>query len=550
MRDELFGTLLIKQAYCNEETIKRALEIQRGYGGKIGTILLNMGAITEDQLLLTLAEQLQISFIQTIEDITPLHLPLDPRFLKEHQIVPFRQQETTLDILTTTPLNSTAFALIETVTGKNVVPHLVREEQLKQLLLQMLSEEIIESELIGDIEAEDEIDKLKELASEAPVIKLVNALLTKAVDTDASDIHFESLRNLMKVRFRIDGILHTVEVISPNIRLAVITRLKLVSGMNIAEHRIPQDGRISLRIAGKELDIRASSVPTQFGESFVLRLLGKENIDYSLSSLGLFQDHIDLIHEITARTNGIFLTTGPTGSGKTTTLYAVLSRLNSDKVKIITAENPVEYELKGVSQINIRSDIDYTFANALRSILRQDPDIIMVGEIRDQETAEIAVQSSLTGHLVVSTLHTNNALSSITRLLDMGIEFFLLKSTIIGVMAQRLVRRLCPHCARLTAISPDLEQAYGIAALLEHHPWIVPQPRQAVGCPACNNTGYRGRTVIAEVAPFDRSVQEHFEQDRSFCTMEKLGYRSLLQDGILKWVAGHTSLEEVIRVAG
>ena len=259
--------------------------------------------------------------------------------------------------------------------------------------------------------------------------------------------------------------------------------------MNIAEHRIPQDGRISLRIAGKELDIRASSVPTQFGESFVLRLLGKENIDYSLSSLGLFQDHIDLIHEITARTNGIFLTTGPTGSGKTTTLYAVLSRLNSDKVKIITAENPVEYELKGVSQINIRSDIDYTFANALRSILRQDPDIIMVGEIRDQETAEIAVQSSLTGHLVVSTLHTNNALSSITRLLDMGIEFFLLKSTIIGVMAQRLVRRLCPHCARLTAISPDLEQAYGIAALLEHHPWIVPQPRQAVGCPACNNTG-------------------------------------------------------------
>jgi general secretion pathway protein E len=427
-----------------------------------------------------------------------------------------------------------------------VLPVLVREEPLKQLLM-TVDEEVIAS--TSYVDADEEIDKLKELASEAPVIKLVNNVLSKAMELNASDIHFESLRGAMKVRLRVDGILVTVDVVAQALKLAVITRLKLVSGMNIAENRIPQDGRISLRIAGKEIDIRASSVPTQFGESMVLRLLGKEDIDYSLESLGFLPDQIQLITGLTQKTSGVFLTTGPTGSGKTTTLYAVLSLLNSDRVKIITVENPVEYEFKGISQINIRPEIDYTFASALRSILRQDPDIIMVGEIRDGETADIAMQAALTGHLVVSTLHTNSALASITRLLDMGSEMFLLKSTIIGIMAQRLVRRLCPACAREDSFPEELAARYDVYRILNEFPELKQTPRRAVGCTLCNGSGYRGRMVIAEIAPFTAEVHAIFDEDKSFDDMNRLGYRTMMQDGLVKVMGGWTTLEEVLRVA-
>ncbi len=546
MAIRLFGELLLKNSFCDEETIKRALDIQKGYGGRIGSILLNMGVITEEQLLETLSQQLSIPYLRSVEGLTYLQLPVDPRFLREQCIYPYKEDATTLQILTNNPLNIMAYSLLEGLTGKEIRPSLVREESLKQLLV-AVDEEVITS---GDydIDADDEIDKLKELASEAPVIKLVNNLLTKAMEVNASDIHFESLRGIMKVRLRVDGILTTVEIVAQNLKLAVITRLKLISGMNIAEHRIPQDGRISMRIAGKEIDIRASSVPTQFGESLVLRLLGKEEIDYSLESLGFFPDHVELIYQIVKKTSGVFLTTGPTGSGKTTTLYAILSRLNSDRVKIITAENPVEYEFKGISQINIRPEIDYTFAGALRSILRQDPDIIMVGEIRDAETAEIAMQAALTGHLVVSTLHTNSALSSITRLLDMGCELFLLKSTIVGIMAQRLVRRLC-DCAQPAQFPEELLQGYGLDALLRSNPGFTVSPRSPVGCAACSGSGYRGRMVITEIAPFTMELQSLFNEDRSFDDMNRIGQRSILQDGLLKALAGMTTVEEVLRVA-
>jgi type II secretory ATPase GspE/PulE/Tfp pilus assembly ATPase PilB-like protein len=546
MTTQLLGQILLKDTYCDEEAIKRALDIQKGYGGKIGSILLNMGTITEDQLLEALSQQLALPYLRSVEGVASLHLAVEPRFLHEQGIFPYKEDATSLHVLTNNPLNISAFSLLESITGKRVRPSLVRDEVLKQLLVS-LDEEMVSSGQYLD--ADEEIDKLKEMASEAPVIKLVNNLMTKAMELNASDIHFESLRGAMKVRLRIDGILTTVDIVAQSLKLAVITRLKLISGMNISENRIPQDGRISMRIAGKEIDIRASSVPTQFGESLVLRLLGKEDIDYSLESLGFLPDHVELITDITKKTSGVFLTTGPTGSGKTTTLYAVLTRLNSDRVKIVTVENPVEYEFKGISQINIRPEIDYTFASALRSILRQDPDIIMVGEIRDAETADIAMQAALTGHLVVSTLHTNSALASITRLLDMGSEMFLLKSTIVGIMAQRLVRRLCPSCAVEAPFPEELATRYGVNELIRRFPDLTVAPRRAVGCDFCNFSGYRGRLVIVEIAPFTPELHELFAADKSFDDMNRIGHRTMLQDGLLKVMAGLTTVEEVLRVA-
>ena len=546
MAKQLFGQILLSKSFCDEESLKRALDVQKGYGGKIGSILLNMGAITEDQLLESLSFQLDIPYLRSVEGLTLHHLPLDIRFLREQNLYPYQETVDSVSLLTTNPLNSSAFSLIEMLTGKKVRAALVREEPLKQLLM-TLDEEMVAS--TNYLDADEEIDKLKELASEAPVIKLVNNTLSKAMELNASDIHFESLRGAMKVRLRVDGLLATIDVVAQSLKLAVITRLKLISGMNIAENRVPQDGRISLRIAGKEIDIRASSVPTQFGESLVLRLLGKEDIDYSLESLGFLPDQIQLIASLTQKTSGVFLTTGPTGSGKTTTLYAVLSLLNSDRVKIITVENPVEYEFKGISQINIRPEIDFTFANALRSILRQDPDIIMVGEIRDGETADIAMQAALTGHLVVSTLHTNSALASIARLLDMGSEMFLLKSTIIGIMAQRLVRRLCPVCAVEGSFPEEIADRYDIYRILKEFPELKQAPRSAVGCQHCNGSGYRGRMVIAEIAPFTPEVQAVFDEDKSFNDMNRIGYRTMMQDGLVKVMGGWTTLEEVLRVA-
>jgi general secretion pathway protein E len=356
------------------------------------------------------------------------------------------------------------------------------------------------------------------------------------------------MRKAMKVRMRIDGMLQIADTIPRNLEPAVIARLKLIANMNIAENRLPQDGRISVRIGGEEIDIRASSVPTQFGESFVVRLLGKETVELAIDRIGLYPDQCGAIRQVLANPNGVFLTTGPTGSGKTTTLYAMLSELSDEHNKVVTVENPVEYELSSASQINIRPEIDYTFAKALRSILRQDPDIIMVGEIRDLETAEIAVQAALTGHLVFSTLHTNNALDSITRLLDMGVERFLLKACICGLMAQRLVRRLCPACAAPEAIRAEMRRAYDLDALLAAHPFVTPNPQAAPGCDHCGHSGHKGRQVIAEILPCDAGTAEIFDAD-SRRTITDFGVRNILQDGLLKVLEGQTSLDEVLRVS-
>lgn len=543
------GEILVEKNYCSKEDIERALSVQEKYRSKIGTILLNMGAITEEQLLDALSEQFSVPFIKDPKDLDFIDIGLPLRILIENKIFPYKEDKESIFILTNDPLKLEIFNLIENLRNKKIKISLTTEEKLKTYLSLIESKSFLsETEEKTFTFLDEEIEKLKELASEAPVIKLVNTIFSKAMEKKASDIHFESFKDGIRVRFRIDGVLHTVDSIPLNLKFPVITRLKLLSGMNIAEQRLPQDGRISAKIAGQEIDIRASSVPTQFGESFVLRILRKEDIDYSLENLGFYPDHIELIRKIARKSNGIFLTTGPTGSGKTTTLYSILSELNSEHVKIITVEDPIEYEFKGINQINIKPEIGYTFANALRSILRQDPDIIMVGEIRDRETAEIAIQAALTGHLVLSTLHTNSALSSIPRLLDMGIEFFLIKASIVGLMAQRLVRTLCPYCSKRKDFSKEEMKAYNLDTLIKEFPFVEYSPKKPVGCEHCNFTGYKGRTVIAEVVPFNTQVIEKFEKNRNFNSLKEIGYRSMFEDGLLKVIEGKTTIDEVLRV--
>lgn len=548
---KLLGEYLTEAKICTEPEIEQALGLQKEYGGRIGSILLNLGSITEVQLINILALQLSIpKFSEHKNEITvkPLELAISMIFLTENKIFPFFEDIQGIQVAVSDPLKVEALAFLERQSGKKVLPYIATSEEIRTLQSQYEESMFIETSF--DLAGEDEVDKLKELASEAPVIKLVNHLFSKAVSMRASDIHFEAFKTIMSVRFRIDGTLRVIETIPQHFKLPVVARLKLLSKMDIAENRLPQDGRITIKTGGQEIDIRASSVPTGFGESFVLRLLGKQNVSYSLEYLEFYPDHLKTLREIISKPNGIFLTTGPTGSGKTTTLYALLNELNDEQTKIITVEDPVEYELTGINQIQVKSEIDFTFANALRSILRQDPDIIMIGEIRDPETAQIAIQSSLTGHLVLSTLHTNSALGAITRLLDMGMEFFLLKSSVIGLMAQRLVRRLCPHCKEPNTLSPEYFTAWNLDLLMKNYPNIKLTPCKSVGCKECNFTGFSGRIPIAEIAPFTLEIQKAFENNQNIDSLKHFGYRTLLEDGLLKALEGHTTIDEVIRAAG
>jgi len=547
----VLGQFLVEANACTSSEIEQALALQKEYGGRIGSLLLNTGAITEAQLVNALSQQLSIQKFSDFdhkESIKPIKVNINLIFLTENKIFPFLEESDAIFVAIADPLKVEELAFLERQIAKKVISYIATSEEIRTIQSQY--EEIAFSDSAYELTGEDEVDKLKELASEAPVIKLVNHLFSKAVSMRASDIHFEAFKNIMSVRFRIDGSLRVIENIPQHFKLPVVARLKLLSKMDIAENRLPQDGRITIKTGGQEIDIRASSVPTGFGESFVLRLLGKQNVSYSLEYLEFYPDHLKTLREIISKPNGIFLTTGPTGSGKTTTLYALLNEINDEQTKIITVEDPVEYELTGINQIQVKSEIDFTFANALRSILRQDPDIIMIGEIRDPETAQIAIQSSLTGHLGLSTLHTNSALGAITRLLDMGIEFFLLKSSIIGLMAQRLVRRLCPHCKEPHPLSPEYVAAWNLESLIQRYPNIKLSPSKGIGCKECNFTGFNGRLPIAEIAPFTLEIQRAFEENKNIDSLSHFGYRTLLEDGLLKALEGHTTIDEVIRAAG
>jgi general secretion pathway protein E len=404
-------------------------------------------------------------------------------------------------------------------------------------------------ELTGDEEA-----RLRELALEAPTVNLLNTLITKALARGASDMHLEPHLGKFRVRYRIDGVLHEVDALAAKMKLPITTRLKILSGMDIAEKRRPQDGKIEMRIANQELDIRVSALPLNDGESIVLRFLRKESIKYDMSVLGLSQDTQTLIQQDLKKTTGVILLTGPTGSGKTTTLYTFLNELNNPDVKIITLEDPVEYQLDGVNQVQVNPDIGFDFAAGIRSIVRQDPDIIMVGEIRDAETARIALQSALTGHLVFSTVHTNDAASAYTRLLDLGVEEFLLNAALVSVVAQRLARKLCLHCAVPAENIDELLIKYPLAEVQRKAKLGKINILQANGCDKCNGSGYKGRIAINEYLRCDDEIKQMPKNDQFISTAQKyndsLDRRNLLQDGFYKVLLGVTTIDEVLRVAG
>jgi len=537
--------ILLQNGYCSQEEIEQAYSIQKEYGGQLGNILLNLGAISDSLYIKTLAQQFNLELFSSYNgEIEKIEIEgINNEYFNENGIYPLYTDEKSLFLVAHDPLKSSILSTIKFITKKELRLYLATEEEIREI------RELYES---GDEEEdddifEDEVDKLKELASEAPVIKLVNNIFSKAVNMYVSDIHFESYKHGIKVRFRIDGVLKLIDTIPNKLKQAVTARLKLISKMNISENRLPQDGRISIKISSQEIDIRASSVPTAFGESFVLRLLGNDSVDLTLENMGFHSDNMKLLKSMLKKPNGIILTTGPTGSGKTSTLYAALNYIHSEDIKIITVEDPVEYQLDGISQIQVKSSIDYTFANALRSILRQDPDVIMIGEIRDSETAQIAIQSALTGHLVLSTLHTNSAIGAISRLLDMGMEYFLLKSSIIGLMAQRLARRLCPECKERIEITKEERALYNIDQLEQYIESDL-NPCRAVGCKKCNYTGYKGRIPIMEIVPFDDKLIKKIDANRDFKDIRSLGYRTLQDDGVLKFLEGYISLDEVVRL--
>jgi general secretion pathway protein E len=402
---------------------------------------------------------------------------------------------------------------------------------------------------VDDLDFDADLQQLKELASEAPVIRLVSLVITNALDMRASDIHVEPFENRLAVRYRVDGVLHDVESPPKRLAAAVISRIKIMANLDIAERRLPQDGRIRLRVQGKEIDLRVSTVPTMHGESVVMRILDKGGVALDFHKLGFMEDTLKDFIDVLMQPHGILLVTGPTGSGKTTTLYTALDRLNQPDVKILTVEDPVEYQMVGINQIQVKPQIDLTFANALRSIVRQDPDVIMIGEIRDLETAQIAVQSALTGHLVLSTVHTNDAASTVNRLLDMGVDDYLLTSTVVGILAQRLVRKLCAHCREPYQALPEMVEQLGISKLAGGGDVTLYRGK---GCQHCSNTGYTGRFCILEMLPMSDPlrtlVMKHATSGELKAEAQRGGMVTMYEDGMRKALAGNTTFEEVLRV--
>jgi general secretion pathway protein E len=555
-----FITFLIDNEKIRKESLEKILP-SNGTAENVSVEeqLVISGLLTEAELRSHFEEFFGVPFA-TKEDFPqePLLVNnLSIQFMKESKFIPARLSDKELTVILSNPLDFYTLDAIRTATHYEVRPLAGKEPEILWAIEQCYGsgftsmERIIEDmDSIPEYQAEDEenVDHLRDMASEGPVIRLVNLVITRAIETRASDIHFEPFEDQFRVRYRIDGVLHDVESPPKRLQAAVVSRVKIMAKLNIAERRLPQDGRIMLRVKGKEIDFRVSTVPTIHGESIVLRILDKSSIVLDIGKLGFPKDTLVGFEELVERPHGIILVTGPTGSGKTTTLYCVLEKINSPEKKIITVEDPVEYQLRGVNQIQVKSSIGLTFSNALRSIVRQDPDVILIGEIRDAETAEIAIQSALTGHLVLSTLHTNDSPSAITRLIDMGMEGFLLSSTIIGILAQRLVRVVCPHCKE--PYTPDPAILREMKA--EDQDLSGFNIVNVKGCENCSNTGYWGRAGIFEYLKVTDDIQRLIleKKDSNVIkeTARREGMRTLREDGWLKVKQGVTTIHEVLRV--
>ncbi len=543
------GERLVAKGLINDDDIRRALDVQRQAGGRIGSILIRMGAVSEDIVLSTLSEQLGYPCLSPIDMPAALdiyqcivELPVRMEWWLDNEVLLWKVDQQ-LHVVARDPLDSRVQDLLAYLfPQRNYHTRLARAQDI-DTLIDLVRRESAVTDLFSNQD-----QSLQSLIEEAPVVELVNNLLSQAVDSGASDIHVEPDEHRFSVRIRVDGVLHS-HIVQPAERYPAIgSRIKLIAGLDIAEKRLPQDGRITLRLSGQEMDIRVSTAPGVHGESIVMRLLPKNRGSLSLEKLGFEEDHLQILHNWLVYPNGIVLVTGPTGSGKSTTLYAALEAMRDGSNKIITVEDPVEYQVSGVTQIQVHSDIGYTFSRALRAILRQDPDTIMIGEIRDLDTAQIAIQSALTGHLVLSTLHTNDAASAFTRLVDMGVEPFLVAASVRGIQAQRLVRCLCEHCAEKD-VHPMLPRGWSVDSDL----FVRSEWKRAKGCAYCHHTGYKGRLGIYELVSLDGQLQQMINRQASLqeikAVIRQQGQRSLFEDGLIKASKGLTSIEEVMRVA-
>ncbi|MEI2783229.1 MAG: type II secretion system ATPase GspE [Candidatus Competibacter sp.] len=552
------GELLVEHQKLADADLQRARRVRESTGENLDTLLVKLGLVSERDLAEAVAARLDLPLIKPADypEMPVTNGGISARFLKESRVIPLFEDERGLTVAMANPTDDFVLSALRLATGKSILPRVAIPTELEIAFERLYGSgrsamgQIVDSiGLADDLTDEEQIQHLKDLASEAPVIRLVNLMIARAVESRASDIHIEPFENRLKVRYRVDGVLREVESPPSRLSAAVISRIKIMAKLNIAERRLPQDGRIQLRAQGKEIDLRVSTVPTLWGESVVMRILDKASVVLDFETLGFSPRTLGRFLEILHMPHGIILVTGPTGSGKTTTLYTALQTINTPERKILTVEDPVEYQLEGVNQIQVKPQINLTFANALRAIVRQDPDVIMIGEMRDLETAGIAVQSALTGHLVLSTLHTNDAAGSVTRLLDMGVEDYLLTSTINGILAQRLVRLLCTRCRQPYPALPELVEEMRLHRFADTRDITLFKP---VGCEHCGGTGYRGRAAIMEFLvmsdPLRRLVLKHADAGDLQDTAQKEGMDTMYEDGLRKAVAGLTTIEEVLRV--
>jgi general secretion pathway protein E len=574
MPPKRIGEILIEREGVSPDLVEQALLTQEKEGGRLGEILIKLRATTEEAVLRALGVQLGIGFspdlrFDQIDGDLATRIPIG--FSKQHRALPVKREGDSVLVAVADPLDLGALDDIRAQLGTDVFPVLVPSQKILDAINHVHGQKHDKGGELGETEDEDEMGSAEELVDildvndEAPIIRWVNSLLFNAVKERASDIHIEPGEKEVIVRYRIDGVLYEKRHAARQFLPSIIARVKIMAGLNIAEKRLPQDGRIRRKIAGKDIDMRVATAPTvKGGERITVRLLDRENVLHDLADIGFGDDHLRMMDELIHRPHGILLVTGPTGSGKTTTLYACLSRINSPDLNILTIEDPVEYQLDGISQVAVNDKIDLTFATGLRSFLRHDPDVIMVGEIRDLPTAEIAIQASLTGHLVLSTIHTNDAAGAITRLVELGVQPFLVATSLVGLLAQRLVRRVCPDCRQLYRPAPEDLASLGLnpndffagkARRVIFKGEVAPPPGMLYlaregGCSNCLGAGYRGRTAIYELLLVDDTIRQLANKNTDGPTIKKTamsrGLRTLRDDGAQKVLAGMTTAAEVL----
>ncbi len=563
---KLLGQILVEEGKITEEQLEKALELQKASNELLGYVLVHMGFVTDRDIIQAYSKQIDVPFVD-LED-TQVNLDavrLVPReVVLRHRIIPIKKNERLLTVAMVNPLNVFAVDDLRQITGLNIKSVIAPEKEILKAIDQYYRSGLSVSEAISDITAEDiptgsvriaeeeeeeeiNIGELRELGEEAPIIRMVNAVVMQAIRDRATDIHIEPQERELRVRYRVDGLLHEAMTPPKRLQAAIISRIKIMSNLDIAEKRLPQDGRIMLNVEGKEYDFRVATCPSMFGEKVELRILDKSGLLLELNKLGFSPEIQATFEDLINKPYGMVLTTGPTGCGKTTTLYSALNKLNTPEKNLITIEEPIEYQLKGVAQAQVNYKAGLTFANALRSILRQDPDIVMVGEVRDKETAEIAIHAALTGHLVLSTVHTNDAALTVARFFHMGVEPFLMSSSFIGIISQRLTRTICPKCKEAYETSADTLRKLGLN--LESGSITLYRGK---GCELCKYTGYYGRTGVFELMRIDDELREMIVKKASAVELreaaKRKGMKSLLEDGLEKVLEGITTIEEAVRV--